>query len=78
MNKYPDIGQKIHKIMFPHLQSLSLNGNMIESIEGLNRIFMPELTKLFISKNDKIKMKIQSVSYLTLRKHIGQSSNKFL
>ena len=41
----------ISEIRFPHLRVISITRNNISTIEGLNRIFLPELKDIFLSTN---------------------------
>ena len=46
--------------MRPHLHGITLDGNMIESIEGFNKIYMPVLSEFSFG----IFMTIQSITTL--------------
>ena len=48
-NKEKRILKEIEGIEFPHLQILDLEGNELESVEGLNRMFFPQLKELVLS-----------------------------
>ena len=41
--------QELKEVNFPFLQYLYLGGNMVESVEGFNQIYLPELRQLWIS-----------------------------
>ena len=45
---------EIKEVMFPRLVGINLEGNKIESVEGLNRIRMPKIKKLWIGNNKNI------------------------
>ena len=47
--------KSIKDVSFPCLEVLFLRNNNIESIEGLNRIYMPHLKTLIICKPTNIK-----------------------
>ena len=49
-NNKPNIIKQLQHVAFPHLAELNIHGNEISSVEGLSRIFMPQLETLIISK----------------------------
>ena len=53
-NKHPTILIEIKEVMFNRLIGINLEGNKIESVEGLNRIRMPKIKKLWIGNNKNI------------------------
>ena len=53
-NSLPKILRQIKEVKFPNLQDIFLIGNLIESVEGLNRIHLPKLENLFISTSSNI------------------------
>ena len=52
----PRIIKEIQDIHFSHLTSLFLVKDRIESIEGMNRIWMPMLKNLDLSNNINVKI----------------------
>ena len=42
-NQLPTIPKKIKEIKFPNLQNIGLGENLIESVEGLSQIHLPNL-----------------------------------
>ena len=52
------MAQQIRDIRFNHLQRLDISRNQIESIEGLNRIWMPHLQKIDIGKNSITRVRV--------------------
>ena len=52
-NDHPTIIQEIKNVDFPNLKVIYLTSNQIESLEGLNRIHIPLLMKLNLSKYGK-------------------------
>ena len=60
LNKCPTIVKEVMEVIFPHLFLLKLSGNEIESIEGLNRIYMPALEQLWIGTSTIMESKIRS------------------
>ena len=50
-NQYPDILQELMPIRFPCLIKIIVQGNNIESVEGLYEAFMPMMEELWLSKN---------------------------
>ena len=53
-NKSLTIIKEIREVMFPHLVYLNFHMNIIESVEGLNRVHLPALKQLWISTNASI------------------------
>ena len=49
LNESPTILQSIREVRFPELTLINVQGNNIESVEGISRIHFPKLTGLWIS-----------------------------
>ena len=61
-NQIPTILQEIKDVRFPNLKAILLRGNMIESLEGLNRIVLPKLSWLAIGTDANILVKTISAA----------------
>lgn len=48
-NQWPTLVRHLYPVYFPNMIELKIQGNQIESVEGLINISMPNLQKLYIS-----------------------------
>ena len=69
--------KEINHILFPQMTYLSLSGNKIESIEGISRIYMPQLEELGMSIIFHIQPTTGSYLRLICEKPNGRSSQFF-
>ena len=49
VNRSLTILKEIQEVRFPNLQWIYLRDNLIESVEGLNQIHLPQLERLYLS-----------------------------
>ena len=65
------ITKYIAHINFEFLSSLSLNENEIESVEGVERMIMPNIVRLSLGNFKFMKDKIKSTEFAPLERQIG-------